>query len=310
MKVLFVCSGNSHYGIVPFVKSQGESLKTKGVELEYFAVIGKGFIGYLKNIRHLKNKIRSKEIEIIHSHYGLTGLLCFLTFTKIPIILSIMGGDAYGSFNSKGKRTKFSYLEILLTQIALIFSKQIIVKSKSILRYIPHKNKSHIIPNGVDFDLFKPNSCSLQSNYILFLGDSQDPRKNYDLAKKAFKLINKKEIKLINPYPIEHLQVPQYLNKSSVLILTSYQEGSPNIIKEAMACNIPIVSTDVGDVKGIISKTAGCYISSFKPKDFAQKIEKALNYGKRTSGRQDVLHLELNMVAEKIIDIYKKTLRK
>ena len=124
MKVLFVCSGNSHYGIVPFIKSQGESLKTKGVELEYFAVIGKGFIGYLKNIRYLKNKIRSKEIEIIHSHYGLAGLLCFLTFTKIPIILSIMGDDAYGSFNSKGKRTKFSYLEILLTQIALIFSKQ------------------------------------------------------------------------------------------------------------------------------------------------------------------------------------------
>ncbi len=54
-----------------------------------------------------------------------------------------------------------------------------------------------------------------------------------------------------------------------------------------MACNIPIVSTDVGDVKEIISKTAGCYISSFNPKDFAQKTEKALNYGKRTSGRQE-----------------------
>ena len=102
MKVLFVSSGNSHYGIVPFIKSQGESLINEGIELDYFQIKRKGLYGYLSNIIPLVKQLKKNRYDIIHAHYGLIGLLCVLTFTRIPIVLSIMGDDVYGSFNKKG----------------------------------------------------------------------------------------------------------------------------------------------------------------------------------------------------------------
>ncbi len=310
MRVLFVSSGNSYYRIVPFIKSQGESLKKEEVELDYFTIKGKGIKGYLNNIYPLRKNIKTAEYDLIHAHYGLVGLVCVLAFSGLPIVLSVMGDDAYGSFNSKGNRIKSSYLEIFLTQIALIFIKQIIVKSKNILKFIPYKKKSQLIPNGVDFEMFKPDSDKLKSNRILFLADPNDPRKNFKLVDDAFKLIADKSIELLNPYPINHNQFSEFLNNSSVFVLTSYNEGSPNVIKEAMACNIPIVSTDVGDVKEAIGNTDGCYITDFNPKDVAFNIKQALAFGKRTTGREDIKHLEASVIAKKIINVYNKVLEK
>ena len=101
-----------------------------------------------------------------------------------------------------------------------------------------------------------------------------------------------------------------YFNASDLVLLTSFWEGSPNVIKEAMACNVPIVSTDVGDVKEVIGKTEGCYITSFDPEDVAEKIKLALKFGKRTTGIEDIKHLESSLIAKKIIKIYKSVLEK
>jgi teichuronic acid biosynthesis glycosyltransferase TuaC len=117
----------------------------------------------------------------------------------------------------------------------------------------------------------------------------------------------------MSPYPVAHHDVPLYLNEANVLVLPSFMEGSPNVIKEAMACNCPIVSTDVGDVKWVIGKTKGCYIASFEPKDFAEKINMAIhlpgNNG-RTNGRQRIidLGLDMNTVAQRITEVYRKSL--
>lgn len=315
MKVLFVSSGNSHYGIVPFVKSQGESLRKEGIDLDYFTIKGKGISGYLKNIKRLREHIKNNNYDLIHAHYGSVGLVCVLTFPSLPIVLSVMGDDAYGSFNKNGKRILSSYFHMFLTQIALIFTNQVIVKSKNILKVIPYKKKSHIVPNGVNFEIFKPFDNTLKKDTILFLADPTDPRKNFNLVKRAVELIDINDLKLINPYPIKHDKFVEHLNSASVFILTSYNEGSPNVIKEAMACNTPIVSTDVGDVKWVIGDTEGCYLTTFEAKDVAQKIELAIKFSKdkgRTNGRNRLISLGLDSesTAKRIIDIYKLTLNK
>jgi len=306
MKVLFVSSGNSHQkdGIVTFIKSQGLSLREEGVNLDFYPVKGHGFKGYFKHIKSLRKHVKANQYDIIHAHYGLIGFLCTISFLRTPMVLSVMGDDAYGDFNLKGKRVWSSYFGMFLTQIALLFSKQIIVKSKNILSVIPYKKRAHVIANGVNFEQFKPFDDELVKNKLLFLADVNNPRKNYQLVERALALLNDDEITLVNPFPISHEEFPQYLNNCSVFILTSYNEGSPNVIKEAMACNIPIVSTDVGDVREVIGHTEGCFITDFDAQDLADKIRLALAYGKRTRGREDICHLEAGVVAKKIKQIY------
>ena len=100
------------------------------------------------------------------------------------------------------------------------------------------------------------------------------------------------------------------MNAADLLLLTSLWEGSPNIVKEAMACNCPIVTTDVGDVRTVFGNIEGCFISNFDSDDVANKIERAILFGLRTEGRKKIIDNELDSgsIAKKIIDLYQKSL--
>jgi len=315
MKILFVCSGNSPNGISPIVKSQGESLKKCGIEVDYFTIVGKGIIGYLKNVKILKKIIRGKKYDLIHAHYVLCGWVTLFAAPFLDLVVSYMGSDVYGSYDKEGKMRKSRIYLIILAKILQPFAKKIIVKSKNLFNYIYMKNKTHIVPNGVNLNVFKPFEqqkskeklkLSRHKKYILFLGDTDNERKNFQLLYSAYKNINNGNLELITPYPIEHNEIPLYFSACDLIALTSYNEGSPNVIKEAMACNCPIVSTDVGDVKWILGETEGCYITTFDPNDLAKKIEKALDFGKRTKGREriKILGLDSETIAIKTIKIY------
>lgn len=316
LKVLFVSSGNSKAGISPIVRSQGESLKRNGIDLDYFTILGKGKKGYLKNIVLLRNHLKQNRFDIIHAHYALCGWIALLSFCRIPLIVSYMGCDVYGDINQNGKR--IGYANILLSQLLQPFVDKIIVKSKNLYAYIYLKNKAYIIPNGVNFQNFRPleqkdvqKKLKIKNNKtVLFLGNPVDPRKNISLLKKALETLKDGAVTFLNPYPIDPDQVPYYLNAADVLVLTSKLEGSPNLIKEAMACNCPIVSTDVGDVKEIVGKLDGCYICSYDPGDVAAKIKKTLDFGKRTIGREKIRHLDEKIIAQKIIEVYNNVLYK
>ena len=104
--------------------------------------------------------------------------------------------------------------------------------------------------------------------------------------------------------------VPAYMNACDVLVLTSYWEGSPNVIKEAMACNLPVVSVDVGDVAHILDGCQGCYIAKRNARDVASKLECVLEQNRRTNGRECIRDLEIQTIARKIIRLYRKVTRK
>jgi len=128
-------------------------------------------------------------------------------------------------------------------------------------------------------------------------------------------LLNDSQVELIILNGINHVEIPKYLNSADVLLVTSLWEGSPNIIKEAMACNCPIVSTNVGDVEWVIGNTEGCYLTTFNPQDVAKKIKLALQYAKekgRTRGRDRIIELglESEIVARKLINVYEGVLDK
>ena len=305
MKVLFISSGNSATGISPIIKNQGESLKQQGVELSYYTIKGKGLKGYLQNIKPLKQFLKEHKFDIIHAHYSMSAFATSLSGAK-PLIVSLMGSDV-----------KSDKLVKLFIRLFNKFSwKRIIVKSEDMKSSLGI-NDVDIIPNGVDLNKFKPmeqKECKNKLGWngskrqILFAANLIRKEKNYKLAKDAFDLLNNLdyELKVLQDVPNE--MMPIYHNAADVVLLTSLWEGSPNVIKEAMACNIPIVSTDVGDVREVIGNTQGCYLTSFEPSDVADKIEKALLFGKRTTGRKDIRHLESGIIAKKIISIYESAL--
>jgi len=323
MKVLFVSSGNSEkMSMTPFIKSQGESLKAKGVRLEYYPIVGKGLSGYVQNILPLRRYLKQHAFDLIHAHYALTGWVVLMTLTRTPIIVSYMGCDTYGDYDERGHRIFSSYLNIVLSKILQFFVKRIIVKSKNLEGYIFYRKKTALIPNGVNFSVFRPMDkvearknvgLNVEKNYILFLGNPEDKRKNISLMYQAQQVCDH-PFEIITPYPVLHPKIPWYLNACDVLALSSFNEGSPNVIKEAMACNCPIVSTDVGDVRWVIGSTRGCYVTSFDPADIVSKLKVALEFSEkhgRTNGRDRIVALELDSetIAKKIMSVYEHLLK-
>ena len=258
MKILFVCSGNlSNFNPSPFIQVQGDSLRRRGEDITYYKVRGTGFKGYFRNITPLKKIIDHNKFDIIHAHYALCSWVSVLTFTDIPIVTSFMGSDVYGYYDGNGRLRIDSIKNIILSQMLQFFTGSIIVKSENIKKYIKFSNHLHVLPNGVDISMFKPinkekarKKLKLPSNkkIVLFLASKKLKRKNYRLVKSALNILGD-DIKICCPYPVEHELVPYYYNAADVTLLSSYNEGSPNIIKEAMACNCAIVTTNVGDVE-------------------------------------------------------------
>jgi glycosyltransferase involved in cell wall biosynthesis len=117
-------------------------------------------------------------------------------------------------------------------------------------------------------------------------------------------------IELLVVYKEAQERLPLFMSACDALVFTSYQEGSPNVVKQAMACNLPIVATDVGDVREIIGKTDGCSISKPDVQEFARHLSGILGHRERTTGREQVRHLAGPAVAQRIIEVYEQVLRK
>ena len=320
MKILFVSSGTSEKGMSPIIKSQGESLIKSGIEIDYYTINRGGIKGYFKNIFALRKFINNNNYQIIHAHYGLSAIVAFFSKKrKQKIIVSFMGDDLVGSNDYNGNIEVMSKYVVKLNKFfAKYFYHYNIVKSDEMLKVLNLTN-SMVISNGVDFKKFYDIPKAKAKSYlnedlairkVLFCSDPKRPEKNYKLAKKAVESLSDKSVVIRSLSGIDQEKLVYYYNSSDCLLLTSFHEGSPNVIKEAMACNVPIVSTDVGDVRDVIGNTEGCFVTSFEQKEVTDKIKNALLFNKKTNGSDNIKHLEESVVAQKIINIYKKVLEK
>ncbi len=309
MKVLFVSSGNVSSGISPIIRNQGESLKGEGIQIDYFTVKGKGLTGYSRNLFRLRRHLSQNHYDLIHSHFFLSSVIPSLSSLK-PLVVSLMGSDVYTS----------KYYNSLIRTFARLRWGATIVKSDKMKDTVGMDNV-HVIPNGVDLSTFVPSDKQAArktlgldqgKNYILFASDPARAEKNFLLARDSIEK-TKDQAELLVVYGKDRELIPVYLNSADVLLLTSRYEGSPNIVKEAMACGCPIVSTDVGDVKWLVGDIEGCFVTSFEPGDVAEKIGNALEFSKRsgrTRGRDRIVEVGLasETIAGRILAIYREVL--
>ena len=323
MKLLFVVSGNVQpFTVAPFVKAQGDAIIEKGAHLSYFRIEGRGVKNYFKSIFYLRRHLKNNKVDLIHAHYSLAGWVAVMASRKIPIVLSLMGDDAQGAFIGV-KKVKFSSrFFILLTWLVQPFVKAIISKSSGLEKIVYRKKISYIIPNGVQLNKFIASEAGFRSclglkkemKYVLFLGSPEDINKNYSLARDAIRILDRNEVQLISVYKESQESVNKYLNSVDVFVSCSFAEGSANVVKEAMACNCPMVVTNAGDAAWVIGNEPGCFISSYEPAQFARNIARALDYSqkyRRTNGRKRIsdLGLDSDSVVERLMAVYRKVLK-
>jgi len=314
MKIVFVASGNKRVGDVSaFVQSQFDSLKAEGLDMALFPIVGKGTMGYLKAAWKLRKLVRKEQPDVIHSHYSICGyvatLACLGLCHKPKIVVSILG--SFPTRNRKWKLVRYCVQHLWDATI---------VKSNRTASQL--NLPVHIIPNGVNLETFQVMDYAearkrvwFEDNkkYVIWCSNPSRPEKNWPLAEAAVKLTNATLVAVYDKTPQE---VASYMNAADCLLLTSDSEGSPNVIKEAMACNCPIVTTNVGDVTERLEGLEGCYVVEDNdcrftdmPKAAAltsEALVKALAFGKRTNGRKRLLEdkLEISQIAKRLIEVY------
>ncbi len=305
LSILFVCSGNTRYGRSPNVNFQAQGLINESVEVVFFDILGRGITGYIKNIKKLRQHLKINKYDVVHAHYGLSGMAAALAGAK-PLIVTLMGSDIH--------------LGCIINVLNRFFSRNYwdttLIMSEMMRKRVRLPN-ALILSNGVDTSFFKQGNRDEarktmdypDKKVVVWVSHPERPEKNYPLAEAAFKLLNRNDVVLKPLFGMDAKALLLHYQAADVLLLTSFREGSPNVIKEAMACGLPIVTVPVGDVAEITQGLTGCYVVESKADLVAQAIEKAINEPIPTNGPELIKPYDIVEVSRQLISQYQKLVK-
>jgi len=302
MRVMVIASFNKGR-FAPFILEQADALKRAGCEISFFGLQGKGLRGYLGNLSALKQRIKKEKPDVVHAHYGLSGLLANLQ-RSVPVVTTYHGSD----INDK-KVLPFSKLAMRLSAWNIFVSRKTLGIAKP-------KQSFSLLPCGIDLtelQLTERHKARLQMHldvdkkYILFSGAFDNKVKNAPLAKAAVAQLDDPNVELLELKGYSRDEVTLMMCAADAFLMTSFTEGSPQVIKEAMACGCPIVSVNVGDVMERIEGVDGCFVTdSRNVEDLAELLKKAVLFKGKTKGRETIVKNRLDnlTVAKRIIELY------
>jgi glycosyltransferase involved in cell wall biosynthesis len=238
---------------------------------------------------------------------------------KVPVVVTYHGSDLMGLVNRHGEKALSSPLVVGAGRLLAPTVDAAIVQNKKMASILNNRSNVHIVPCEIDLETFRPTERAAArtalgldpgKKYLLFAANPDIAVKRFPLAKSVAEKLAKRdpsiELLVVSKEPQNRLAL--FMSASDALVFTSYQEGSPNIIKQAMACNLPIVSTDVGDVRELMGNTRGCYISEADAEEFITRLDLILPACERTPGRANIQHLAGSAVARRIVEIYGQVL--
>lgn len=308
MKVLIVCGGNAPKGEFVFEVHQSfvheqmvELSKEHGVEFDLFLIKGKGISGYLKNLLPYWKKLLTGRYDLVHAHDGTAGVLAVLRLF-IPVIVTFHGSDIYLK-----KLRRFSSIAMYLATFNIFVDRKIHEMSG-------YRKKNYaVIPCGYDEHIFYPMDraeCRASlgftpgEKYVIFSSDFvYDGPKNYELAEQAVQRV-KHPFHFLPLVGYSRDKVRTVFNAVDALLVTSSRETGPLVVKEAMACNCPIVATDVGYVREVTDGVEGCYVTSNDPAEIAATLDRLLSQDQVSNGSEKVGQYSNSIACNRISEIY------
>ncbi len=307
--------GNPHSGT--FIKSQIESLGHANVKTTVLHLQGRSPWKYVAGLWQVFRLARPARFDLVHGHYGYCGIVARAQW-RLPVVVSFCGDDLLGTPDRRGRRTLRSRLTVMSSVVLAQTVDGVIVKSREMGRVLRPRPRAPVavIPNGVDLDLFQPCPRNVArerlgldpgKRYVVFPADPAIPRKAFSVAQDAVAQLRAEglAIEIIPVFNRPQTELVDFFNAADVVALPSLWEGSPNVVKEAMACSAPLVVADVGDTRELLGSVPGCALVPRTPEAFARAIRAALDIpGGRTRGREAVRHLSVASVAQRVRRVY------
>lgn len=289
MRVLVVTSewpseAHPHSGV--FVARQAESLRRAGLEVDVEPFRGaKNPINYATARRRVRSRLRAGAYDLVHAHFGQSGLT--VAPAPVPMVVTFHGSDLLGYVGRRGRYTAAGALLTRLSRLVARLADEVIVASEALGRRLPKGVRYTVIPVGADLEVFRPGprdearrklGLPADGKLVLFGGSEDAPVKRYGLARNVVDLVSRDlpvELLTISGLPRE--TVAAYMQACDALLVTSLHEGAGTMVKEALACGLPVASVDVGDVRSVVEGVPGCVITEHDdPQTLASALGRVL----------------------------------
>lgn len=309
-------SSNPHRG--SFIRAQVDSLRAHGVDAGVCVLEGAGMLKYALGPERIRRALKQKDYQLVHAHYMYAGWSARLA-TTLPLVVSYMGNDVFGDCDENGHYPVTSAVSHrALSNLLAALSSHAVVKSRGLADEL-HLGARSIVPNGVDLALFRPMPAERKrlgiaedAFVVLFAGKRSDPVKRHGLAAEAVARARSEvpSAELVVVEGKSQEDVRDMMNAADCLLLTSAHEGSPNVVKEALATNLPVVSLPVGDVRERLEGLEGCHV--VERADAADLSRALVAVARRRArlahGRDRAAAISLDWAADELIRIYREVL--
>ena len=298
------------------------SLTKAGINMKYEILTGrKSPKELIKAGFRLRKKAKREKVQLVHAVWGLSNSLMAVIFSPVPVIVTLCGSDLLGSVNDNGRKPG-KYISNIISQVSCLFARKITVKSQQMFDILwpINKNKCIISPDGVNLDIFYPMekgiarqrlSWDSKKPIILFFPGKNALEKDPGLAEAAVFYVQERvpEATMVKVKDIPHEFLNYYYNAADAFLLTSIHEGSNNSLKEALSCNLPVVSVNCGDAKERLQGVTECYlVNDRSPESLGECLIKILKSGRRSNGRGYVQQVSLENIAHQVKKLYESAL--
>jgi len=298
-----------------------EGLDEMGVEVEfYFHTKRKALADLIKSSIILRRIVKSSRPDITHIYWG--GISGFFAQMFCPgkTVVSLLGSDLFGSYHMDGSKILSSRIQTVCSRLTGIFSTRTIVMSHRMKNHLWNSKSDRIvvIPEGLLLSKFTPGDkkearakLGWKTNpfTVIFFYEGQAV-KNASLAHSAFKIFQKEHpeavLEIISGY--NHEDLVNVYRAADCMIITSFHEGSNNSVKEAMACDLPIVSVACGDAEERLDPVYNSFVTPYKDQEMADRLALIYSRGERSNGSSFIDEVTIATSSMKVAELYKKML--